>query len=465
MSLKEKYIKYFRKLNYFGKIFINISVGIRKLAISINQPPPDLIVNDDNLTDKASEYLTAEEPKVGNRVFVLISIFFTLFMCWATFAELNQVVRAEGEIIPPSKVQLVQNRLPGSVRAIEVALGDVVAKGDILFRLEGEDANANFDDNEITRLTAIAAMHRLEAEISGDESLNFPERLGLAAPEAVARESELFYKRSNSRQIRLKSVERAIREHEAEYSMASEQAKNFREEINILTPLVQDGLEPKLKLLDAKNRLAQLSGSARLAEIAAERKRDEYDSINAEFRSQAAEEMVEVRKIAEKAAVKEEAYRAKVASSEVRAPVNGVISSVNVSTVGEVVQGGTSLAEIVPDEQFILVRARLAVEDVSNVQIGQAVQVALSAYDVSRYGSLEGAIERISQNTTVENERAPYYETIISIPQPKFSKSKQDVQMFPGMTVTVDIIGEKRSILEYLLTPIERASGIVFRES
>ena len=153
MSLKEKYIKYFRKLNYFGKIFINISGGIRKLAISINQPPPDLIVNDDNLTDKALEYLTVEEPKVGNRVFVLISIFFTLFLCWATFAELNQVVRAEGEIIPPSKVQLVQNRLPGSVRAIEVALGDVVAKGDILFRLEGEDANANFDDNEITRCT------------------------------------------------------------------------------------------------------------------------------------------------------------------------------------------------------------------------------------------------------------------------------------------------------------------------
>ena len=177
MSIKEKYIKHFKKLNYFGKIFINISVSIRRLVISLNQPPPDLIVNDDKLTDKASEYLTVEEPKVGNRVFVLISIFFSIFMFWATFAELNQVVRAEGEIIPPSKVQLVQNRLPGSVRAIEVALGDVVTKGDILFRLEGEDANANFDDNEITRLTAIAAMHRLEAEISGEKSLVFPERL------------------------------------------------------------------------------------------------------------------------------------------------------------------------------------------------------------------------------------------------------------------------------------------------
>ena len=78
------------------------------------------------------------------------------------------------------------------------------------------------------------------------------------------------------------------------------------------------------------------------------------------------------------------------------------------------------------------------------MQIGQAVQVALSAYDVSRYGSLEGAIQRIAQNTTVENDRPPYYETIISIPEPKFSKSEQNVQLFlSGMTVTVDIIGEK----------------------
>ena len=465
MSLKEKYIDPYIDREKLKQTARRVYERLRDFIILLNQPPPELIADKDALAEKAEEYLNVEAPRASNRVFVLISVFFTIFILWATLAELNQVVRAEGEIIPPSKVQLVQNRMPGSVRAIEVSLGDTVAKGDVLFRLEDEDASANFDDNEITRLTAMAAMRRLQAEISGDDSLDFPALMRRAAPDAIAREEELFNQRKQSLTIRLKVVERAIREHEAEYSMASAQADNFREEISILTPLVEEGLEPKLKLLDAKNRLAQFSGSARLAEIAAERKRDEYDAIVAEFRSEAAGELVEVRKTAEKATVKEEAYRAKVAFSEVRAPVNGVVSAVNVSTIGEVVQGGTSLAEIVPDERFILVRARLAVEDVSNVQIGQAVQVALSAYDVSRYGSLEGAIQRIAQNTTVENDRPPYYETIISIPEPKFSKSEQNVQMFPGMTVTVDIIGEKRSILEYLMTPIERASGVVFRES
>lgn len=465
MGLKEKYMAPYIDREKLKQRARHAYGRLRDFIILLNQPPPELIADKDALAEKAAEYLNVEAPRASNRVFVLISVFFTIFILWATLAELNQVVRAEGEIIPPSKVQLVQNRMPGSVRAIEVSLGDTVAKGDVLFRLEDEDASANFDDNEITRLTAMAAMRRLQAEISGHDSLDFPPLMRRSAPDAIAREEELFNQRKQSLTIRLKVVERSIREHEAEYSMASAQADNFREEISILTPLVEEGLEPKLKLLDAKNRLAQFSGSARLAEIAAERKRDEYDAIAAEFRSEAAGELVEVRKTAEKATVKEEAYRAKVAFSEVRAPVNGVVSAVNVSTIGEVVQGGTSLAEIVPDERFILVRARLAVEDVSNVHIGQSVQVALSAYDVSRYGSLEGAIQRIAQNTTVENDRLPYYETIISIPEPKFSKSEQDVQMFPGMTVTVDIIGEKRSILEYLMTPIERASGVVFRES
>ena len=455
---------------YLGKdrvklIWLTFYKRVRAIIILLNQPPPELMLNKDALVGKAKENITVEIPRASNRVFIIIALFFTIFLLWATFAELDQVVRAEGEIIPPSKIQVVQNRLPGSVRAIEISLGDTVAKGDVLFRLEAEDASANFDDNEITRLTALAAMRRLQAEISGDEVADFPDFIRLVAPETIAREEELFNQRKQSLQARLKIIERSAREHEAEYKMASSQIENFREEISILTPLVQEGLEPKLKLLDAKNRLAQFVGAARLAEIASERVRDEYDAVLAEFRSDAASELVEVRKIAEKAIVKEEAYRAKVAFSEIMAPVDGVVSAVNVSTIGEVVQSGTSMAEIVPNENFILVRARLAVEDVTSVSIGQAVQVALSAYDVSRYGSLEGAIMHIAKNSTIENDRPPYYETIISISEPKFSKSNREVQMFPGMTVIVDIIGEKRSILEYFLTPIERASGIVFRES
>ena len=89
---------------------------------------------------------------------------------------------------------------------------------------------------------------------------------------------------------------------------------------------------------------------------------------------------------------------------------------------------------------------------------------ALSAYDVSRYGNLEGRVQRIASNTTIEEGQAPYYQTMVEVPNLKFSKSDEKVEIVPGMTVVIDIIGKKRSMLSYILTPLNRASGVVFRE-
>lgn len=117
-----------------------------------------------------------------------------------------------------------------------------------------------------------------------------------------------------------------------------------------------------------------------------------------------------------------------------------------------------------PDEQALLVKARVLAEDISGVHVDQLAQVALSAYDVSRYGNLEGRVQRIAGNTTIEEGQAPYYQTMVEVPNSRFSKSPEKVEIVPGMTVVIDIIGKKRSVLSYIMTPLNRASGVVFRE-
>ena len=117
-----------------------------------------------------------------------------------------------------------------------------------------------------------------------------------------------------------------------------------------------------------------------------------------------------------------------------------------------------------PDERALLVKARVLAEDISGVYVDQLAQVALSAYDVSRYGNLEGRVQRIAGNTTIEEGQAPYYQTMVEVPNPRFSKSPEKVEIVPGMTVVIDIIGKKRSVLNYIMTPLNRASGVVFRE-
>ena len=109
--------------------------------------------------------------------------------------------------------------------------------------------------------------------------------------------------------------------------------------------------------------------------------------------------------------------------------------------------------------------ARILSVDIGSIYTGQLAQVSLSAYDVSRYGNLEGHVQRIAQNTTEEQDFPPYYQTMIAIPEPKFSKSDAPVEIVPGMTVMVDIIGQKRTVLNYIMTPLNRAAGVAFREN
>ncbi|MGB1117798.1 MAG: HlyD family efflux transporter periplasmic adaptor subunit [Parvibaculales bacterium] len=404
----------------------------REIYRKLTSPPPDPLMM--AMTMQMEEVDIDEDPTKlqGNRVFLLIASFFLLALVWATLTELDEVVRAEGTVVPPSSVQLVQNRLPGSLITIKAKLGDRVEKGDVLFQLEDEDVIANFDDNEITRLASLAMIARLEAEAEAAETAEFPEWLEKAAPDVVANERSAFEKRHLAFNARLTVFDRQIRENAG-------LAENLEKKNEIYKPLVEAGHEARLVLVDLEGQHLQAN-------------------------LQAARELAEVRTRADQAGAREDAFRAKVRHAEVRAPASGVVSVVHVQTVGAVVDAGTVLAEIVPDEQALLVKARVLAEDISGVYVDQLAQVALSAYDVSRYGNLEGRVQRIASNTMIEEGQAPYYQTMVEVPNPKFSKSAEKVEIVPGMTVVIDIIGKKRSVLSYIMTPLNRASGVVFRE-
>ena len=129
------------------------------------------------------------------------------------------------------------------------------------------------------------------------------------------------------------------------------------------------------------------------------------------------------------------------------------------------VSPGTLLAEIVPEEKAVTIRANLKPENVADVYVGQIARISLSAYDVSRYGSLEGVVKHIASNTTEREGQPPFYETIITVPDPIFPKIDLTPDIVPGMTVVVDIIGGKRTVLDYILTPLDRATRVAFREN
>ncbi len=438
---------------------------LRIIYIKIKNPPPNPIMAAMMMKNESIELDDSDIALTGHMVLKIIMVFFTILVLWAVLTKLDESVRAEGVIQPPSEVQFVQNRLPGSVARIDIALGDYVKKGEVMFRLEDEDVIANFDDNEVMRVSSWATQARLKAQIEGADEVTFPSWLEQQAPEVVLEERRLFKSNKKASDGRLAVIERDIKEKRAGQRVAIQQAKNLREEVSILEPLVEMGHESRLRLLNVRNNLAQAEGTAETSGLAADRSQDEYDAQKAKMKADSAAQLSEVNVKALQAGARDDAFRAKVRHADIRAPVSGIVSALHIKTVGSVLQGGVVMAEIVPDEKGVWqVQARLPAEDIANVYIGQTAQVSLSAYDVSRYGTLAGVVLRIAQNTTIEEGMPPFYDTIIEIPNLRFSKDSQKVEITAGTPVVVDIIGDKRSILRYIFTPLDRAMGVAFTE-
>jgi HlyD family type I secretion membrane fusion protein len=441
--------------------------------------PPPMVMGGPPVDHSMPEPMTERTGAKGQVLYILISIFCIVAGTWAVNAEIDEQVRAEGVIFTPSEVQFVQSRLPGSVVMIEAELGQIVEKGEVLYRLEDEDVNANFADNEIALNAARAAEVRLSAEAEGRTELRFPGQLMAVAPGMVQKEVSLFATRAEALSSRISvlqeniaTLERSILEKEAEQRISLQKAALVNEEIAILAPLVEDGHEPRAALINARARHQHETGTAELAGLAvAARRADvigkqrEIESAIANFRAAAAETLVEEQTKAAQLLARQEALRGKVRHAEVRAPLSGIVSAVHVKTLGAVVQAGTMLVEIVPSEAEYLVRAQINPQDIADVQPGQVARISLAAYDPSRYGVVMGVVRRVASNTTQPENAMPFYETIITIPDVAFTKSPEEPVISSGMPLQVDILGGKRTVMEYIMTPIQKSLATAFREN
>ena len=414
----------------------------------------------------------------GQMVYVMIIALFVILVSWAAFTEIDELVRAEGDIVPSESVQVVQSRLPGSVVEIHVDLGDRVAQGQVLFEIEDEDVRANFDDNEIQRMTALAAIARLEAESLGRDGVEFPSGLEAEAPVIVAQERAVFVSRrkalESEREVlqqEVESLRRGIKEREAEARQANAQIDLIQQERDVIKPLVDQGFEPKTALLNIDGRLNDAVGREELSRLAADRMASDLetqqrrlDSLDNRFRAEAEGQLVERRTHVAQTEARLDALREKVAFAEIKAPTDGIVTAVHVNTVGAVVDGGTVMAEVVPIDEEITVRARVNTDDVSKIFPGDNVYVSVSSYDVSRFGRLEGVVEKVASNSTQQENLPPYFVTMIKVPSPVFKETGIVAEIVPGTPVVVDMIAGKRTVLNYLLSPINRAQNIAFRE-
>ncbi len=419
--------------------------------------------------------------------------FFTAFLVWANFATLDEVTHAEGQVIPSSRTQIIQNLEGGILSSVEVNEGQIVEKDHILAKLDNETAASSLRDMLYKAMEHLTSIRRLRASME-DKPLVWPEDLqawlenGIGyklTPEQLAQGQTLVQVQEESygvqeRQrnseldvLKSQSIQRhqEVKEQKARREHLSQSLRLIREQLNIAGTLLAARNYSKVQYLDLEQRVVQTEGEIRTldesiprAEAAAAEADHRMGLRRAELDHTLMDEIG--KRSLELASLRENlsAGSDRVTRTELRSPVHGTVQKIYINTVGGVVKPGEPIMEIVPLDDTLLVEARVLPADVAFLRPGQKAMVKVSAYDFSIYGGLDGVLEQISADTMQDEKGNFYYQVKVRTMKTEIIYHDEALPIIPGMMTTVDILTGKKTVLDYLLKPILKAKQNALRE-
>ncbi|AWF30068.1 MULTISPECIES: HlyD family type I secretion periplasmic adaptor subunit [Enterobacter cloacae complex] len=373
-----------------------------------------------------------KEPRLPLSSLVAWSLFALLvfFITWASLFQLDEVTTGSGKVIPSSHEQVIQSLEGGIIHSLMVREGDIVERGQQLAQLDRTKTESSVLESESRLNAAMATAARLNAEVN-DTGLTFPAELDDDV-ELVKQETALY-------QSRRESLEKGL-------AGLRQGADLVQRELALTRPLVTQGAASKVEVL-------------RL-----ERQKNELESKITEMKNQY---YVRAREELAKANAEMEAQRSVMKGREdsltrltFNAPVRGIVKDIDVTTVGGVIPPNGKLMSLVPLDDQMVIEAKISPRDVAFIHPGQKALVKITAYDYSIYGGLEGEVTMISPDTLQDEvKRDVYYYRVYIRTDSNHLTNRQgkEFPVFPGMIATVDIKTGSKSVIDYLLKPLNKA--------
>lgn len=350
------------------------------------------------------------------------------FIAWASQSEIDQITRAQGQVIASSRTQLVQSPDGGVLEEMKVKEGDQVTKGQLLARLDATKVEAAFLEIRAKAAALQAAQARLNAEVFGGD-LKFPPDLA-SYPQFRENQQLLLNKRQTAINEEITALEGML-------------ALAVRE-LQMTEPLAKAGDVSQAELLKLQRQVADLK-----AQIANRRNRYVQDT------------QAELSKVEEDLAAARQALtqrKDQLQRIELRSPSNGVVKNVRITTLGGVVRAGEEVMQIVPLEDDLIVEAKVKPADVAFLKPGLPASIKIDAYDFTIYGSLEGQLTYISADTLTEDLKQgelAYYRVQVKTTGKRFAgRPEEKLEIQPGMTATVEIKTGSNTVLRYLIKPV-----------
>lgn len=431
-------------------------------------------------TEQHIEPVAPIQAAVPANIFLwTIGAFLLIFLLWAGLTEIDRTIRAAGRVIPSSQLQVISNLEGGIVEGILVRTGEQVKQGAALIRLNpiqpGSDLAVNRTSSDVLSLKTV----RLEAEMAGREP-DFPVARDPVMASQIAVEQGLHRSRLAEfsslmmvNSARIDQARRAVLEAEAAQMARNSARDTARAELQLVRPLVLEGIEPRRSLLQAENGYNVAAADAAAAAAALARSQAAVAEAQAsaaqdrrDWFARTAGELTAARGEAAARQAALPAYEYKLERTIVRAPMDGRINRVFATTIGGSVRPGDPLLEMVPGHDNLLIEILVAAKDIASVRLDQRAKIDITAYDSAIYGSMDGRVIAISPDAVV-NERtgeSHYLVRVRTMANAIMDRNGRRLLIGPGMGAEVKLLGDKRTVLAYILTPLTRLRETAFRE-
>ena len=379
-----------------------------------------------------------EGAKGASLLIKLVGVVFVVFIGWAALAWVDEIVRAEGEVVSSSRSQIVQNLEGGILAEMRVRQGDMVEAGQILARLQDTKFRAAADDLQDQIDALEIRRHRLEAELDGLFDFSVPADLAARSPNILLSEKALL----NARQT--------------DFSSRRDGARKIYDQLQAELDNMEKLYDEEIVALIEVNRAKKAAGDAEI----------KYTEIGTKAELNLAEEYSET--LQELTSRKQDLRLAKdqLDRTIIKSPMTGIVNALQVTTIGGVIRPGEEILEIIPMGEELFVEARVKPEDIASVQRGQEATIKLSAYDYTIYGTLKGNVNFVSADTFEDERRPreePYYRVSVKVDTDAFTNRQRDIEIRPGMRATIELQTGSKTILTYLTKPLYKSQE-AFRE-
>ena len=439
---------------------------------------PKYTQEDYEFMNSLSAAISEQTPKKTRIVIYFWFVVVVLFILWASLTQIDEITRGSGEVVPSGKNQMVQNLEGGIVKEIFVRIGDIVKKGDPLLKIDNRKSESQKSATRVQVLELQAKMMRLEAEFQG-KKFNVNSSMEQMIPLLVNNERDLYESRQRQHMAGIKVLEDQKRQKSEELTEIKQRILHLKEsenlinqEVAMMKPMVAQGVKSKIAFMQLQreeNTITQELHSAQLSIPRIEASISEVENkiieAQSDFRNKAKQELNEVTAEAMRAEESFDALDDQAERTLVQSPIRGVIQELFINTVGGVVKPGDDLVEIVPtDEDALLIEVKINPSDIAFIYPGQEAIVKVSAYDFAIYGSLKGKVVHISADTIQDKKENTFYTIHIKTNKNYLGTDKKPLKIIPGMTVNVDIMTGKKSVMDYILKPILKAKQYTFTE-